>query len=83
MCHIPLAIKKVKVNPGHYFTNPGISQVFDVTVQDDRVNRSWRRRVLKVLPYRHGGHLCHVTQLICLNFHICSPISFHMKFGFK
>ena len=33
--------------------------------------------------YGHGGHVGHVTQLICINFHFCSPLSFHMNFGFK
>ena len=28
----------------------------------------------------HGGHLGHVTLLICINFHSLAPISFHMKF---
>ena len=33
--------------------------------------------------YRHGGHVGHVTQLICINFHSFSPSSFHMNFGSK
>ena len=33
--------------------------------------------------YGHGGHVGHVTQLICINFHSHSPLSFHMSFGFK
>ena len=37
---------------------------------------------LKVFTiYGHGGHLGHVTLLICINFHSHAPISFHMKFG--
>ena len=28
--------------------------------------------------YGHGGHVGHVTQLICINFHSYSPSSFHM-----
>ena len=31
----------------------------------------------------HGGHVGHVTQLICINFHFHSPSSFHMNFGSK
>ena len=31
--------------------------------------------------YGHGGHLGHLTLLICINFHSHSPISFHEKFG--
>ena len=27
----------------------------------------------------HGGHVGHVTQLICINFHSYSPSSFHMN----
>ena len=33
--------------------------------------------------YGHGGHVGHVTQLICISFHSHSPLSFHMSFGFK
>ena len=33
--------------------------------------------------YGHGGHVGHVTQLICINFHSFSPSSFHMNFGSK
>ena len=33
--------------------------------------------------YGHGSHVGHVTQLICINFHSYSPISFHMNFGSK
>ena len=33
--------------------------------------------------YGHGGHVGHVTKLICINFHSHSPLSFHMNFGYK
>ena len=33
--------------------------------------------------YGHGGHVGHVTQLICINFHSHSPLSFHMNFDSK
>ena len=33
--------------------------------------------------YGHGGHVGHVTRLICINFHSNSPLSFHMSFGSK
>ena len=33
--------------------------------------------------YGHGGHVGYVTQLICINFHSHSPISFHMSFDSK
>ena len=33
--------------------------------------------------YEHGGHVGHVTKLICINFHSNSPNRFHMNFGFK
>ena len=33
--------------------------------------------------YGHGGHVGHVTLLICINFHFHASISFHMKFGSK
>ena len=29
--------------------------------------------------YGHGGHVGHVTQLICTNIHSYSPLSFHMN----
>ena len=39
---------------------------------------------LKVFTiYGHGGHVGHVTQLICITFHSHSPSSFHMNFGSK
>ena len=33
--------------------------------------------------YGHGGHVSHVTQLICIYFHSYSLSSFHMNFGSK
>ena len=40
--------------------------------------------ILKVFTiYGHDGHVGHVTQLICINFHSYSPSSFHMNFGSK
>ena len=33
--------------------------------------------------YGHGGHVGHVTQLICINFHLYSPSSCYMNFGSK
>ena len=38
---------------------------------------------LRFLLYGHGGHVGHVTQLICINFHSYSPSNFHMNFGSK
>ena len=39
---------------------------------------------LKVFTiYGNGSHVGHVTQLICINFHSHSPLSFHMSFGSK
>ena len=38
---------------------------------------------LRFTIYGHGGHVGHVTQLICINFHSYSPSSFHMNFGSK
>ena len=31
--------------------------------------------------YVHGGHLCHVTSIILINFHFHVPKSLHIKFG--
>ena len=33
--------------------------------------------------YGHGGHVGHVTQLICINLHSYFPSSFHMNLGSK
>ena len=33
--------------------------------------------------YGHCGHFGHVTQLICINFHSHSFLSFHTSFGSK
>ena len=33
--------------------------------------------------YGHGGHVGHVTLLICISLHSHSLLSFHMSFGFK
>ena len=33
--------------------------------------------------YGHGGHVGHVTQLICITFHSHSSSSFHINFGSK
>ena len=42
------------------------------------------KKIFKVFTiYGHGGHVGQVTQLICVNFHSHSPLSFHMSFGFK
>ena len=41
-------------------------------------------RFFKVFTiYGHGGHVDHVTQLICINFRSHSPLSCHMSFGSK
>ena len=37
---------------------------------------------LRFLHYM-GSHVGHVTQLICINFHSHSPLSFNMSFGSK
>ena len=31
--------------------------------------------------YGHGGHLCHETSIILINFHFLVPKSLHTKFG--
>ena len=33
--------------------------------------------------YGQGGHVGHETQLIYINFHSHSPLTFHMRVGFK
>ena len=45
---------------------------------------SGEKRLCKVFNiYGHSGRLGDVTQIICIYFHACAPISFHMKFGSK
>ena len=64
----------------------GSTCIDNATYQDSRssVYWFWRKRFFKVFAiYGHGGHLDHVTQLIYINFHSHSPISFHMSFGSK
>ena len=66
--------------------NLGSTCVHNATYQISRssVNLFWRRRFFKVFTiYKHGGHVGHVTQLICNNYHSHSPISFYMISGSK
>ena len=50
--------------------------------QGHRSSGSGEEDFFKVFTiYGHGGHVGHVTQLICINFHSYSPSSFHMNFG--
>ena len=45
---------------------------------------SGERRFFKVFTiYENGGHVGHVTELICINFHSHFPSSFHIDFGSK
>ena len=55
-----------------------------IKFQGHRSTGSGQEDFFKVFTiYGHGGHVGHVTQLICINFHFFSPSSFHMKFGSK
>ena len=36
-----------------------------------------------VLPYRHDGHLGHMTSILFTNFHFLVPEGFHIKFGLE
>ena len=39
---------------------------------------------LKVFTiYGHGGHLCHMTKIFCINFDYLIIRSLHMKFEFN
>ena len=52
--------------------------------QSHRFIGSGEENFFKVFTiYGHGGHLGHVTLLICINFHSHVSISFHMKLGSK
>ena len=70
----------------HNLNNLGSTCIDNVTYHVSRssVYWFWRRRFFKVFTiYGHGGHVGHVTQLICINFHSNSPLSFHMSLGSK
>ena len=55
-----------------------------IKFQGHRSTGSGEEDFFKVFTiYGHGGHVGHVTQLICINFHSFSPSSFHMNFGSK
>ena len=52
--------------------------------QDHQYMGSGEEDFFKVFTiYGHGGHVGHVTQLICIYFHSHSPSSIHMNFGLK
>ena len=55
-----------------------------IKFQGHRSIGSGEEDFLKFLPiYGHGGHVGHVTQLICINFHSHSFSSFQMNLGSK
>ena len=70
---------------GHNLNNLGSTRIDNASYQVSRSSIYWFwRRFLKVFTiYGHGGHVGHVTLLICISFHSHSPLSFHMSFGFK
>ena len=84
--HIWPSCKKSRSDKGHHLNNLGSTMVPYATHQVPRSLFHWfrRRRFLKVFTiYGRGGHLHHVTQLICMIFHSYSPVSFHLHLGFK
>ena len=55
-----------------------------IKLQGHRSIGSGEEDFLRVLPYMDMAVMFgHVTQLIYINFHSHSPLSFHMRFGFK
>ena len=81
-----LGVKQSKSTQGDNLNNLGSTCIDNAIYQVSRssVNWFWRRRFFKIFTiYGHGGNVGHVTQLICINFHFHSPISFHMSFGSK
>ena len=62
--------------------NLGSTCIDNVTYQVSRALVYWFwRRFFKVFTiYGHGGHVDHVTQLICINFHSHSPLNFQHTF---
>ena len=70
----------------HNLNSLGSTCIDNVTYQVSRslVYWFWRRRIFKVFTiYGRGGHAGHVTELIYINFHSNSLLSFHMSFGSK
>ena len=83
MTKFDLGVKWVKVNIGHNLNNLG-STMLHTKFKGHRSSDSGEEDFFKVFTiYGHGGHVGHVTQLICINFHSFSPSSFYMNFGSK
>ena len=50
--------------------------------QDHRTSGSGEEDFLMIFTiYGHGGHLCHVTWTIYINFYSAFPRKLHMKLG--
>ena len=64
-----------------FIKKSGISQVLSISICMPNLIKIFLV-FLKVFTI-YGGDLCHMTKFIRINFHFLSPISFHMKFGFK
>ena len=81
-----LDVKKGKGQPRVIICYLGSTGIDNATYQVSRssVYCFWRSRFFKVFTIHvHGGHVGHVTQLICINFHSHSPLSFHISFDSK
>ena len=84
--NLTLVWNRSRSTQGHNLNTLGSTYIDNATYQVSRSSVYWfsRRRFFKVfIIYGHGGHVGRVTQLICINFHSHSPISFHMSFGSK
>ena len=79
--NLTLTLNRSRSTQGHNLNNLGSTCIDNATYQVSRssVYCFWSRRFFKVLTiYWHGGHVGHVTQLICINFHSHSPLNFFL-----
>ena len=68
----------------HNLNNLGSTCIETATYQVSRLSVYcfWTKRFFYGFTvYRHCGHVGHVTELICINYHSHSHFSFHMNFG--
>ena len=71
---------------GHNLNNFGSTRIDNATTkfQSHQSIGSGEEDFLRFFTINgHGGHVGHVTRLICINVHSHSPSRFHMNIRFK
>ena len=85
--NLTLTYNRSRSTQGHNMKNLGSTHIDNATYQVSRssVYWFWRSKYFFYGFYHIWacGHVGHVTQLICINFHFHSPLSFDMNFGSK